>query len=89
MEAFLFDRRYTSPTMDQTERTTAEWTALNVFHDLELLYTRQERGAPEKAAAGRPEAPSTPNRNAAVGTGAGRSAFGGWRQAFCQMRVKQ
>jgi hypothetical protein len=30
--------------------TSAEKEALNVFHDLQLAYTREKRGAPKRAA---------------------------------------
>jgi hypothetical protein len=37
--------------MESTERcTSAEHTALNVFHDLQLAHVRQQEGAPERAA---------------------------------------
>jgi hypothetical protein len=72
--------------MEPSERPSAERTALNVFHDLELLYTRQEHGAPRKAAAGRPVMPQ-----AVDGLSSGRTApetdFGGWRQAFDQTQA--
>jgi hypothetical protein len=69
--------------MESIQHTPAERTALNVFHDLELLYTRREHGAPEKAAAGRPGVASSDDSSPAA-DGTGPSVVGGWRQAFCQ-----
>ena len=46
---------------DRTSPSEPERTALNVFHDLELLHVRQDKGAPQRATRQTNDTPVAPD----------------------------